>query len=130
MTKVTEILGISQEDFKKVVTRPATPRTVSPASSLTPSTTSSRTTSPVRSATSTTAILPPNLEHLSWGHQEGSPLVLDNINRLAVNLYSELLTRLVSYINQSLKPKMKHSSSVILFDSPGFQNPNIVGKYE
>jgi len=128
VTKVTEILGISQEDFKKVVTRPATPRTVSPASSLTPSTTSSRTTSPVRSATSTTAILPPNLEHLSWGHQEGSPLVLDNINRLAVNLYSELLTRLVSYINRSLKPKMKHSSSVILFDSPGFQNPNIVGE--
>jgi len=128
VAKVSEILGISQDDFKKVVTRPATPRTVSPASSLTPSTTSSRASSPTRSTTSTTAVLSPSLEQQPWTQQDGSPLVLDNVNRLAVNLYSELLTRLVSIINRSIQPKVKHSSSIILFDSPGFQNPSCVGE--
>jgi len=54
-------------------------------------------------------------------------LILDNVNRLAVNLYTELLSRLVSIVNRSIKPFDKHSSSIILFDSPGFQNPNCVG---
>jgi len=127
VAKVSEILGISQDDFKKVVTRPATPRTSSPASSLTPSTTSSRASTPTRSTTSTTAVLSPSLEQQPWTQQDGSPLVLDNVNRLAVNLYSELLTRLVSFINRSIRPRGKHSSSIILFDSPGFQNPTCVG---
>ena len=128
VAKVSEILGISQDDFKKVVTRPATPRTSSPASSLTPSTTSSRANTPTRSTTSTTAVLSPSLEQQPWTQQDGSPLVLDNVNRLAVNLYSELLTRLVSFINRSIRPQGKHSSSIILFDSPGFQNPTCVGR--
>jgi len=127
VAKVSEILGITQDDFKKVVTRPATPRTVSPASSLTPSTTSSRASTPTHRITSTTAVLSPNLEHQPWTQQDGSPLVLDNVNRLAVNLYSELLTRLVSFINRSIRAEVKHSSSIILFDSPGFQNPTCVG---
>ena len=127
MAKVSEILGITQEDFKKVVTRPATPRTVSPASSLTPSTTSSRASTPTHRMTSTTAVLSPNLEQQPWTQQDGSPLVLDNVNRLAVNLYSELLTRLVSFINRSIQAEVRHLSSVILFDSPGFQNPSCVG---
>merc|ERR1719369_2456928 len=103
VAKVSEILGISQDHFKKVVTRPATPRTVSPASSLPPSTASSRSSTPTRSMTSTTAVLSPNLEQQPWSGQDGSPLVLDNVNRLAVNLYSELLTRLVSFINRSIQ---------------------------
>jgi len=127
VAKVSEILGITQEDFKKVVTRPATPRTVSPASSLTPSTTSSRASTPTHRITSTTAVLSPNLEQQPWTQQDGSPLVLDNVNRLAVNLYSELLTRLVSFINRSIQAEVRHLSSVILFDSPGFQNPSCVG---
>eukprot|EP00092_Neocalanus_flemingeri_P063998 GFUD01077554.1.p1 GENE.GFUD01077554.1~~GFUD01077554.1.p1 ORF type:complete len:1054 (-),score=370.42 GFUD01077554.1:113-3274(-) len=128
VAKVSEILGISQDDFKKVVTRPATPRTVSPASSLATSTASSRANSPVRSNTSTTPVLSPNLEQQTWTQQDGSPLVLDNVNRLAVNLYSELLTRLVTLINRSIHPEVKQSSSIILFDSPGFQNPSCSGE--
>jgi myosin-18 len=128
VAKVSETLGISQDDFKKVVTRPATPRTVSPASSLTPSTASSRSSTPTRSMTSTTAVLSPSLEQQAWSGQDGSPLVLDNVNRLAVNLYAELLTRLVSLINRSIRAEAKHSSSIILFDSPGLQNPSCVGE--
>merc|ERR1719228_727732 len=107
VAKVSEILGITQDDFKKVVTSPATPRTVSPASSLTPSTTSSRASSPSRSTTSSIPVLSPNLEqqhHTPWPQPDGSPLVLDNVCRLAVNLYSDLLTRLVSLINRSIRP--------------------------
>jgi len=74
------------------------------------------------------SVLPPNFEHHhTWTQQDGSPLVLDNVNRLAVNLYSELLTRLVSFINRSIRQEVKHSSSIILFDSPGFQNPSCIG---
>jgi len=127
VAKVSDILGVTQEEFKKVVTRPATPRTVSPASSLTPSTTSSRASTPTHRITSTTAVLSPHLEQQPWSQQDGSPLVLDNVNRLAVNLYSELLTRLVSFINRSIQTEVKHLSSVILFDAPGFQNPSCVG---
>jgi len=127
VAKVSDILGVTQEEFKKVVTRPATPRTVSPASSLTPSTTSSRASTPTHRITSTTAVLSPSLEQQPWSQQDGSPLVLDNVNRLAVNLYSELLTRLVSFINRSIQAEVRHLSSVILFDSPGFQNPSCVG---
>jgi len=131
VAKISEILGVSQDDFKKVVTRPATPRTISPASSLTPSSASSRASSPSRSTTSSIPVLSPNLEqqhHTPWPQPDGSPLVLDNVCRLAVNLYSELLTRLVSLINRSIHPNTaKQSSSLILFDSPGFQNPCCVG---
>ena len=79
----------------------------------------------------------------------GCPLVQDNIQRLAVTLYTELLSRLVSlinrysavqystvqynamqYITRSIQPYHKHAAAVILFDSPGFQNPNSIGEEE
>ena len=74
----------------------------------------------------------------------GCPLLQDNIQRLAVTLYTELLSRLVSlinrysavqcstiqYITRSIQPYHKHAAAVILFDSPGFQNPNSIGEEE
>ena len=102
----------------------------SPASSLTPSTTASRSSSPAKTIT-TVPVLPPGVEDRAWSQQDSySPLVQDNINRLAVNLYSELLNRLVSYINRSIQPRTKQFASMILFDCPGFQNPCLVGTYK
>ena len=123
MAKVADILGVSQEEFRKVITRPATPRISSPASSLTPSTQPSRSNSPGRSVLHTNPILSNSNENLS----PESSLILDNVNRLAVNLYTELLSRLVTLINRSIQPYQKHATAIILFDSPGFQNPNCVG---
>ena len=96
IAKVAEILGVSKEEFQKVITRPATPKTSSPASSLTPSTQASRASSPGLNACYNNVIMPPSVETLSL---EGS-LMLDNVNRLAVNLYTELLSRLISLINR------------------------------
>jgi len=125
---VADLLGISVDDLRKVLQRPATPRTASPAHSIVPSTQSSRCSSPGRNInTGIPVIIPPPSEHL--GLQD--PLVLDNICRLAVNLYSDLLSRLVSLINRSIGPDPSNGdphSSVILFDSPGFQNPSNVGE--
>ena len=96
IAKVAEILGVSKEEFQKVITRPATPKTSSPASSLTPSTQASRASSPGLNACYNNVIMPPSVETLS---PEGS-LMLDNVKRLAVNLYTELLSRLISLINR------------------------------
>ena len=124
IAKVAEILGVSKDEFQKIITRPATPKTSSPASSLTPSTQASRASSPGYKACPTNVVYPPSVETLT----PESSLLLDNVNRLAVNLYTELLSRLVSLINRSIQPYGKHAASIILFDSPGFQNPNTVGE--
>ena len=55
-------------------------------------------------------------------------LAVDNVRRLAVNLYSELLSRLVTNINRSLKPRSRQPCNIFLFDSPGFQNPSTSGE--
>ena len=36
----------------------------------------------------------------------------------------------VQYITRSIQPYHKHAAAVILFDSPGFQNPNSIGEEE
>ena len=91
---------------------------MSPASSVTPSTQPSRCSSPGHA-------FPASPDSLTL---DTSPLILDNINRLATNLYTELLSRLTSLINRSIKPYTVYSASIILFDSPGFQNPNTIGR--
>ena len=52
----------------------------------------------------------------------------DNARRLAVNLYTELLSRLVKLINRSIRPPVKQPCNMFMFDSPGFQNPSTIGK--
>ena len=55
--------------------------------------------------------------------------MLENVKRLVQNLYSDLLARLVLLINRSIQPRAqvqaKPSFSILLLDSPGFQNPNL-----
>ena len=54
--------------------------------------------------------------------------MVENVKRLVRDLYSELLARLVLLINRSIEPppgQARHSFSILLLDSPGFQNPNL-----
>ena len=95
------------DTLKKILQRPNTPHP-SPSSSSTPSSNQSRCSSP------------------GPGPMDGPlmfPLMLDNVRRLAVNLYSDLLSRLLKIINRSIKPDVPAPHSLILLDSPGLQGP-------
>ncbi|XP_023320885.1 unconventional myosin-XVIIIa [Eurytemora carolleeae] len=121
LEKISNLLGVKPEDLRLVFSRANTPRTISPASSMTLSSSSSRNPSPSPSSSSlglraACSVLP-----------DCSTLAVDNVRRLAVNLYSDLLSRLVTYINRSLKPSSRQPCNIFLFDSPGFQNPSTSG---
>ena len=96
LLQVADLLGVEVGQLYKVLQRPATPKTGTPvssmassmASSLAPSSTSSRASSPgIGESLSSAPVL-----------QDG--LVVDNVRRLALNLYSDLLSRLVAIINR------------------------------
>ena len=114
LTKVADLLGVDMCTLKMVLQRPNTPHP-SPTSSSTPSSSQSRCSSPGAGGGSA----PP----------EGPlfPLMLDNVRRLAVNLYSDLLSRLLKIINRSIKPDVPAPHSLILLDSPGLQGPTKQG---
>ena len=119
--KISDILAVTPDTFHKLVTRPATPRLTSPATSTAQSVAASRCNTPGRDV---------NLEAGDYESRAvggGGPHVLENIKRLIQNLYSDLLSRMVVLINRSIQPTTKHSVSILLFDSPGFQNPNLTG---
>ena len=107
LTKVADLLGVEMDTLKKILQRPNTPHP-SPTSSSTPSSSQSRCSSPGPGSTMDGPLL---------------PLMLDNVRRLAVNLYSDLLSRLLKIINRSIKPEMAAPHSLILLDSPGLQGP-------
>ena len=44
--------------------------------------------------------------------------------------YSAVQYSTIQYITRSIQPYHKHAAAVILFDSPGFQNPNSIGEEE
>lgn len=123
VAKVAKLLGVKGEELRMVFSRANTPRTISPASSLAPSSCSSRTSSPSPSSPSQSI----GLRGAMCPVQDTGCLAVDNVKRLAVNLYAELLSRLVSYINRSLKPTAKQPCNIFIFDSPGFQNPASAG---
>ena len=114
LTKVADLLGVDMCTLKMVLQRPNTPHP-SPTSSSTPSSSQSRCSSPGAGG----GPAPP----------EGPlfPLMLDNVRRLAVNLYSDLLSRLLKIINRSIKPDVPAPHSLILLDSPGLQGPTKQG---
>ena len=99
--KVCGILGVTRDSFYRLVSRTSS---LSPASSRCSST------------------QPGGLEASGEG-----PHVLENIKRLVQNLYSDLLARLVILINRSIQPPAKQLVSILLLDTPGFQNPNMTG---
>ena len=67
--------------------------------------------------------------HLSSSEmsQQTNVAMADNARRLAVNLYTELLARLVKLINRSIRSAHKQQCNILIFDSPGFQNPSTIG---
>ena len=70
----------------------------------------------------------PTSAHGDFNSQQPNTAMAENARRLAVNLYAELLSRLVKLINRSISPAHKQHCNIFLFDSPGFQNPSAIGK--
>lgn len=128
--KIAKLLGVQTHDLKMVFARPNTPRTLTPSSSIATSASSSRTASPGPATPSGTLRGSMNLSsslHSDSSSQQPNPTMADNARRLAVNLYTELLSRLVKLINRSIRPPVKQPCNMFMFDSPGFQNPSTIG---
>ena len=70
----------------------------------------------------------PSTLTLDFRLPDASSLAAENVRRLSVSLYAELLSRLVSFINRSIRPTTAQPATIILVDSPGFQNPSTVGR--
>ena len=106
--RISDILAVRRETFEALMRRSPTPRFNTPASSAGQSAATSRSSSPGQDS-------------------GGGPLLLENVKRLVRDLYSDLLARLVLLINRSIQApaQAKPSFSVLLLDSPGFQNPNL-----
>uniref|UniRef100_F6XTD1 Myosin XVIIIA n=1 Tax=Monodelphis domestica TaxID=13616 RepID=F6XTD1_MONDO len=67
-------------------------------------------------------------EESSPGDAAGSKLsALECVEGMAAGLYSELFTLLVSLVNRSLKSSQNSLCSMMIVDTPGFQNPDLGG---
>ncbi|KAM4797261.1 unconventional myosin-XVIIIa isoform 8-T8 [Rhinophrynus dorsalis] len=63
------------------------------------------------------------------GHGDGSGskvTALDCLEGMASGLYSELFTLLISLLNRALKSSQHSLCSIMIVDTPGFQNPELV----
>ncbi|XP_028938018.1 unconventional myosin-XVIIIa isoform X13 [Ornithorhynchus anatinus] len=64
----------------------------------------------------------------SFGDGTGSKLsALECVEGMASGLYSELFTLLISLVNRALKSSQHSLSSIMIVDTPGFQNPKLSG---
>ncbi|XP_043855831.1 unconventional myosin-XVIIIa isoform X20 [Dromiciops gliroides] len=67
-------------------------------------------------------------EENSSGDATGSKLsALECVEGMASGLYSELFTLLVSLVNRALKSSQNSLCSMMIVDTPGFQNPDLGG---
>ncbi|XP_027717760.1 unconventional myosin-XVIIIa isoform X11 [Vombatus ursinus] len=67
-------------------------------------------------------------EENSSGDATGSKLsALECVEGMASGLYSELFTLLVSLVNRALKSSQHSLCSMMIVDTPGFQNPDLGG---
>ncbi|KAM3936310.1 unconventional myosin-XVIIIa isoform 3-T3 [Leptodactylus fuscus] len=67
------------------------------------------------------------LDDASQGDGPGSKLsALDCLEGMASGLYSELFTLLISLLNRALKSSQHSLCSIMIVDTPGFQNPELV----
>nr|XP_020818933.1 unconventional myosin-XVIIIa isoform X9 [Phascolarctos cinereus] len=67
-------------------------------------------------------------EENSSGDATGSKLsALECVEGMAAGLYSELFTLLVSLVNRALKSSQHSLCSIMIVDTPGFQNPDLGG---
>ncbi|XP_073172069.1 unconventional myosin-XVIIIa isoform X1 [Lepidochelys kempii] len=68
-------------------------------------------------------------EEAGLGDGSGSRLTaLDCLEGLASGLYSELFTLLISLLNRALKSSQHSLCSMMLVDTPGFQNPELTNQ--
>ncbi|CAM4679283.1 unnamed protein product [Caretta caretta] len=68
-------------------------------------------------------------EEAGLGDGSGSRLTaLDCLEGLASGLYSELFTLLISLLNRALKSSQHSLCSMMLVDTPGFQNPELANQ--
>ncbi|XP_075710414.1 unconventional myosin-XVIIIa isoform X3 [Rhinoderma darwinii] len=67
------------------------------------------------------------LDDASQGDGPGSKLsALECLEGMASSLYSELFTLLISLLNRALKSSQHSLCSIMIVDTPGFQNPELV----
>ncbi|XP_073524032.1 unconventional myosin-XVIIIa isoform X14 [Phyllobates terribilis] len=67
------------------------------------------------------------LDDASQGDGPGSKLsALECLEGMASGLYSELFTLLISLLNRALKSSQHSLCSIMIVDTPGFQNPDLV----
>uniref|UniRef100_A0A8C2VHD4 Unconventional myosin-XVIIIa n=1 Tax=Chinchilla lanigera TaxID=34839 RepID=A0A8C2VHD4_CHILA len=67
-------------------------------------------------------------EESSLGDGTGSKLsALEYLEGMASGLYSELFTLLISLVNRALKSSQHSLCSMMIVDTPGFQNPELAG---
>ncbi|XP_018418931.1 PREDICTED: unconventional myosin-XVIIIa [Nanorana parkeri] len=67
------------------------------------------------------------LDDASQGDGSGSKLsALECLEGMASGLYSELFTLLISLLNRALKSSQHSLCSIMIVDTPGFQNPELV----
>ncbi|XP_040279362.1 unconventional myosin-XVIIIa isoform X11 [Bufo bufo] len=67
------------------------------------------------------------LDDASQGDGPGSKLsALECLEGMASGLYSELFTLLISLLNRALKSSQHSLCSIMIVDTPGFQNPELV----
>ncbi|XP_041437645.1 unconventional myosin-XVIIIa isoform X2 [Xenopus laevis] len=67
------------------------------------------------------------LDDGSQGDGSGTKLsALDCLEGMASGLYSELFTLLISLVNRALKSSQHSLCSIMIVDTPGFQNPKLV----
>lgn len=66
-------------------------------------------------------------ESTSSSSSDAYKLACENIEGLAIGLYSEALAATLALINKSISSSVHAIASILLIDSPGFQNPATCG---
>ncbi|ESO91677.1 hypothetical protein LOTGIDRAFT_163407 [Lottia gigantea] len=106
--KAASLLGTTAEDLARSIFNPPSNSTLSRSTSM----------------------------RLSNGVDRGSPMVngevvspaIETLEGFVIGLYSDVFNAVVSIINRSLSSNIRAANSIILLDSPGFQNPASCGR--
>lgn len=68
-----------------------------------------------------------NGNQLNTNQPDAYELALDSLEALAIGLYSEAMSATVALINKSICTSISTVASILLIDTPGFQNPASCG---
>lgn len=75
----------------------------------------------------TNAVFPSNLENIDGQQQQVTDTGIDCLESFVIDLYSEVVAIVVALINKSICTNVHTISSILLVDTPGFQNPSSCG---